>query len=509
VVGATWRRAVSRLGGLVAAAGLFVGVVVSASSAAFASTTYPVTSTIGVGSNSEGVAVDPSTHSVYVTNEGGTVSVIDESGDAHTGTVTATITVGAGADGVAVDPSSHNVYVASSGANTVSVIDESGDTHTGTVTATIPVGYTPTAVAVDPINHNVYVTNINSDTVSVIDESGDAHSGTVTATITGFDAPNGVAVDPASHNVYVTNNSSDTVSVIDESGDVHTGTVIASVRVGRDPYWVAVDPTDHNVYAGILDKVSVIDESGDAHTGTVTDKIAVRGAEGLAVDPTSHNVYVTRAQDMVSVIDESGDEHTGTVNATITGFSAPVAVAVDPASHNVYVANYNSSTASVISPEGNIFDPYFQNVQSYPAGCSGPFGWGFTISGPNSCGSNPNTGEVDYVSLAGPENDNPGSSVTYTFVVPTDSDDTLTYAVPQGGYLNSAAGQVTLDGVADGTTAGGAGSGAECTTSPYCVYWTSPTLQPGHHTLIITAVADYINFYGIRRNSNRFPDPSN
>jgi YVTN family beta-propeller protein len=64
------------------------------------------------------VAVDPGSHTVYVTNaEDGVVSVIDGS----TRTVTATVPVGKGPDGVAVDPGSHTVYVAND--NTLSVIE--------------------------------------------------------------------------------------------------------------------------------------------------------------------------------------------------------------------------------------------------------------------------------------------------------------------------------------------------------------------------------------------------
>jgi YVTN family beta-propeller protein len=98
------------------------------------------------------------------------VSVIDESGDATNGTVIATIPVPAGSPpmSVAVDPSTHNVYVANAGSNTVSVIDESGDASTGTVIATVLVGSNPSGVAVDPLTHNVYVANAGSNTVSVI-----------------------------------------------------------------------------------------------------------------------------------------------------------------------------------------------------------------------------------------------------------------------------------------------------------------------------------------------------
>ena len=56
-----------------------------------------------------------------------------------TNTVTATIAVGAEPDGVAVDATTNTIYVANNGDNTVSVINGA----TNTVTATIPVGPRP------------------------------------------------------------------------------------------------------------------------------------------------------------------------------------------------------------------------------------------------------------------------------------------------------------------------------------------------------------------------------
>ena len=81
-------------------------------------------------------------------------------------TVTATVPLDGGPNGVAVDPGTHTVYVTGGNAyGTVSVID--GSTHT--VTATVPVGKFPGGVAVDPGTHTVYVTNSEDATVSVID----------------------------------------------------------------------------------------------------------------------------------------------------------------------------------------------------------------------------------------------------------------------------------------------------------------------------------------------------
>ena len=165
---------------------------------------YTVTATIPVGSYPLAVAVDPSTHTAYVTNaHDDTVSVID----AATRAVTATIPVGSFPYGVAVDPAAGTVYVANDSAHgTVSVIDAA----TRAVTATIPVGSYPFGVAVDPAAGTVYVANYGDGTVSVIDAATRA----VTATIPVGSGPDGVAVDPAAGTAYVANSGAGTVSVI-------------------------------------------------------------------------------------------------------------------------------------------------------------------------------------------------------------------------------------------------------------------------------------------------------
>ncbi len=78
--------------------------------------------------------------------------------------VTGTITVGSDPYGVAVNPVTGTIYVTNTGSDSVSVI--SG--RTNTVTATITAGSNPRGVAVNPVTATVYVTYVTGDTVSMI-----------------------------------------------------------------------------------------------------------------------------------------------------------------------------------------------------------------------------------------------------------------------------------------------------------------------------------------------------
>jgi hypothetical protein len=148
-----------------------------------------------------------------------------------------------------------------------------------------------------------------------------------------------------------------------------------------------------------------------------------------------------------------------------------------------------------VTGTGDFFTPYWSDPG---VGCSGPPSPGFSIAGPNGCGSS-TTGEgvLAYNYLAGPENGNPGSSFTYTWVVPPGYEDQIMYAIPSGGFLNNGKGTITLDGRADGHTAGKAASGKTCTKATFCKLFKSRELQPGSHQLTVTSVSDYVNIYGV------------
>ena len=134
--------------------------------------THAVVTTVAVGANPYGVAVNRGGARAYVVNgNSGNVSVIDTT----TNTVIATVMVGANPGGIAVSPDGTRAYVANFGSNYVSVID----TATNTVIDTVLVGIGPVGVAVNPANARAYVANRGGNNVSVIDIA----SNTVVATI--------------------------------------------------------------------------------------------------------------------------------------------------------------------------------------------------------------------------------------------------------------------------------------------------------------------------------------
>jgi len=297
-----------------------------------------------VGSNPFGVAVNPSTNMVYVTNNrDSTVSVIN----GNTNKVTAVIQVGGAPFGVAVNPNTNTIYVTNNSDGTVSVING----NSNTVTATVPVGLSARGIAVNPNTNTVYVdgTGIYSDVyghrVLVIN----GITNVVAASIPVKSSPFGVAVNPNTNTVYVTNPFSNCISVI--SGE--TNTVKTTVPVGRDPRGVAVNANTNTVYVtsvGPLESptgnVAVIDGATNAVTATIP---VGRTPRSVAIKPRVNAIYVVNTEDKtLSII--NGD--TNTVVATVNAGSSPRDIAINPSIYypvsTVYVTNSNATTVALL-----------------------------------------------------------------------------------------------------------------------------------------------------------------
>jgi serine/threonine protein kinase, bacterial len=128
-----------------------------------------------------GYALDPLTGTLYVTNwADNTLSMIDTT--SCNATIISgcarpphTVHVGRGPDGVAVNPATHSVYVSNITDNTLSVLDAAtcnAKIFSGCSTQhprLLSTGLAPQYVAVDPATDTIYVANGDDATVSVFD----------------------------------------------------------------------------------------------------------------------------------------------------------------------------------------------------------------------------------------------------------------------------------------------------------------------------------------------------
>jgi YVTN family beta-propeller protein len=288
-----------------------------------------VVATVPVGSYPSGIAIEPSSGVLYVTNrDSNTVSVLTPSADGPA--VTDELPVGVSPIGVAAEPQGGRVYVANQGSSAISLVDIASGGAFGEVI----LDGSPYGVAVHPVSRHVWVT-LEDGRVAVVDPSAQAVLGTVDV----GPNPRELVWNSSDEAFYVASQGSDSVGVI----DADSRTVTGSITVGENPAGVAVDPSDGTVYvANVLgDSVSVIEPG----TQRVAETIPVGiNPAALAVDPEARALYVANSDGTVFVMDtESGD-----VVDTIEVGSTPTAVAVDPGSGTVYVANAGDGTVSVL-----------------------------------------------------------------------------------------------------------------------------------------------------------------
>jgi DNA-binding beta-propeller fold protein YncE len=362
-----------------------------------------------VGNGPDFSAIDPATHTLYVTNGfneignpagGNTVSVIDTS-HCHAQDVSRcagpwpTITVGNMPSSVAVNEQTDTVYVSNAGDNSVSVFNGAicnaeNSSGCGQTPATVPVGMVPVAIFVDPVDHTVYIPNGGEDDVSMLDSA--TCNATDLATCPATPPPTvtlpGLAtagdVDQATHTAYVTicaNNpffgcgpGTDGVAVFD------TSTCNAAAQAGCDQLGAlpdgnrpligdAVDAANHTLYTANGDNtVSAFDlrrcNASDL-AACATDTPGVLSFPGpqpgfdvslwVVVDAPQRSVYVTRAKDdSVVVVDTgicNGSNPAGCATLhppVIHAGSEPEILSLDPATQTLYTVNQLDNDVSVI-----------------------------------------------------------------------------------------------------------------------------------------------------------------
>jgi DNA-binding beta-propeller fold protein YncE len=354
--------------------------------------------TVATGSGADQVALDPSTHTVYVANfNDNTVSVLDGStcnatNTSGCGQTPATVGVGPQPVGLLFDQASHTVYVPVFGPNpgalgALDMIDASTCNATNTsgcsqVPNSTPIGSAPIWIDEDATTHTVYVANQEDSSISVIDAStcnGHTSSGcrhVAPALASGFNM-GGVGVDPTTHTVYGSSQNNNTVSVLNGATCNATSTsgctdFAATTTIGAGPQAIGVDAKTGTVYVGNNegDTLSVIDSRAcdAAHRqgcGRAWPTVTIDGSAyfGVAVDDRTNTVYVSNSPfsgigpgNTVSMIDTTtcnGHVSSG-CSATppeATVGNCPSGVAVNHTTHTVYVANLCDGTVSVLNED--------------------------------------------------------------------------------------------------------------------------------------------------------------
>ncbi len=337
--------------------------------------TNTVTTTLNVGQFPEGVAVDPATDTVYVTNSGDdTMSVIDGANN----TVTSTVTVGSDPYGVAVDESTDTVYVANSGVDTVTVITGA----TNTVTATVKISSSPEGVAVDETNDTVFTANpTDSGTVSEID--GATNMATTTIDVGSF--PVSVATDDSTDTVDVANDNSDTLSTFSPTFATLPGApTIGTAAAGHGQATVAFSaPSDNGGVAiksyavvatdltnparggerakGTTTPITVTGlTNGDSYTFTVTAKSFAPGspsASSNAVTPTplpKITRFSPASGPVGTVVTIKGTNLTGATKVTFNGTSATITSDTATTIKAKVPAKATTGAIQVTTPNGTV-----------------------------------------------------------------------------------------------------------------------------------------------------------
>jgi RHS repeat-associated protein len=273
--------------------------------------TQPFGTTVPVGKDPDGVAVDPATNRAVIANEKtNDVSIVDLA----TAQVSAIISVGGHPTAVAINSDTQTALAANEKDDTLSIIDLTSRNVIGT----IAVGKSPVSVAINP-NLNIGATaNRKADSVSVIDLSNHNLIGTISV----GRSPSAVAIQQTSNVGVVTSRKDNTASILDLSNLA----VIATIAVGKDPTGVAID-SDLNlaVVANSKDNTaSLIDLGSEDVIATVN---VGKGPRGVGINSSTHRAAIANFIDgTITVIDLPSHQ----VVQTLSAGKSPQAVDINP-----------------------------------------------------------------------------------------------------------------------------------------------------------------------------------
>jgi YVTN family beta-propeller protein len=328
---------------------------------------------LSTGAGPDAVAINSATHTLYEANfTAGSLSVLDEA----TLSVVATLSLGSKTepDGIAVDPSSNQVFVSEAGTGDVIEINGAtcdGTTHSRCTGTTIDLGSgtDPDGIAVDSATHTAYVAAVKAPGIAVINEKTDKF----VASASGGEAPTDVAVDATTNTIFFTDAEGDGVGVIagakcDAANHSDCPQSPSGVGVSGEPISLAVDHALNRIYVTDVksDQLTVINEATRHIVATVNLDRSILEPFDVAVSPEGSSVLVTGVGSAgegagVAVVRTSDNA----VTHVIKGGDAPIAVASDPRFGYAWVADAGFGTKS--APGGLVWMPLFLSVED-PSG---------------------------------------------------------------------------------------------------------------------------------------------
>jgi DNA-binding beta-propeller fold protein YncE len=243
-------------------------------------------------------AADPLRNKIYIggcyQDENGNnfckVAVIDGRTNKVLEVIPITTTEGNGIQGIAVDPITGTVYVSNASDNVVNVIQCLIKTQVSSISLN---GESPVGLTVNPFNNRLYVA-LASSMVDIVD----MRQKKIVTSVTVGESNGNAAVDLVTGNVVVTNTivGPSTLGVLKADG-----TVLANATVGNTPFGVDVDPLTHLAFVtNLLDQtVSVVNDKTYAVVGT----LPVTGYF-VGVNPLTSKVYVGGQDNSITVISE-------------------------------------------------------------------------------------------------------------------------------------------------------------------------------------------------------------
>jgi DNA-binding beta-propeller fold protein YncE len=352
---------------------------------AAASITTPGSMSNSDTGNIAALAVDTSTHTLYIGDARDSFVAMINTATCNGTTTTDCMpksTMMAQGDAISIDPSNGTVYSTDANDSLFWVFGGAacnGSNQSGcSQAASFPTTYEPLASAVDPITHTLYVPMPSGiDTlgfVALIDGSTCNSSNTSGCSnpphlVRAGSLAEQITIDPTTRTAYILSEESSSISLLNIatcnaknfSGCIDYFPVIA---VGINPTInTEINPNTHTLYVTSQDTqvmwVVDITNCNSKHSSGCTKfapTTTVRnGAEGLAVNPNTETLYEANMNDnTVSVIDTAvcNEDDLAGCNQnwpTISVGNVPRFIGINKVTNTIYVSNREDNTLSIVN----------------------------------------------------------------------------------------------------------------------------------------------------------------